>query len=222
MKKTVFLSNLVLLVVTAIVAYIYYLNGGLLLKGATSACFVAIGALNTYYSLRYCKAHKGFALLTFCALLLSMLGDVIINVNFIIGAVIFAFGHVCYVLAFTKRKAFCKADILLGSIIFVFSVLFLLLMPTLDFGGQIMQIICIIYALIISFMVGKAIANAVFQKSRTDYTAALGSILFFVSDMMLVLYVFGGADPFINTLCLLTYVPAQCIFAVSILLSAKE
>ena len=218
-----FFSNLVLLVVTSIVAYIYYLNGGLLLKGATSACFVIIGALNLCYSLRYCKkAHKGFASLTFCALLLSMLGDVILNVNFIIGAVIFAFGHVCYVLAFTKRKAFCKADILPGSIIFVFSVLFLLFMPTLDFGDQMMQIICIIYALIISFMVGKAIANAAFQKSKTDYTAALGSTLFFVSDMMLVLYVFGGADSFINTICLLTYVPAQCIFAVSILPSANE
>ncbi len=222
MKKIIFSSNILLLTITAVIAYVYNLNGGLFLKGLTSFCFVLIGGINTFYLIKHIGTNKKFASLTFTALLLSMLGDIILNIEFIIGAVIFALGHICYLFAFAKRTAFSKKDAVFGCLIFTASLLFLLLMPMLDFGSTFMQAICIIYALIISFMVGKAVSNAISEKRRTDRIIALGSVLFFISDMMLVLYVFGGANPLINTFCLFTYVPAQCVFAVSALSAANE
>ena len=87
--------------------------------------------------------------------------------------------------------------------------------PFLDFGSSFMKNICSIYALIISLMVGKAVSNLSREKNATNMAISIGSILFCVSDFMLMFDKFGSV-PGTSYLCLGTYYPAQFILAFSL------
>ena len=64
-------------------------------------------------------------------------------------------------------------------------------------------------------MVGKAISNLLEEKNATNITIVVGSILFIISDLMLMLDKFGSI-PGTNYLCLGTYYPGQFILAFSL------
>ena len=96
------------------------------------------------------------------------------------------------------------------------SFVFLLLFDGFDFTDSVLKTVCYIYALIISFMLGKAISNVFSIKSNYSLLIMIGSILFFISDVALLFYLFLNASEFANTICLITYFPAQCIIALSI------
>ena len=80
-----------------------------------------------------------------------------------------------------------------------------------------MQVVCCVYALIISLMVGKAIANFIKEKSKLNLIILIGSSLFFFSDFMLLFSVFSNLGLVFLALCLITYYPAEFILAYSIL-----
>ena len=101
------------------------------------------------------------------------------------GAIIFALGHVFYFFAYSQLVKFEWKDLIYGACILVPSVLVITLVPLFDFGGIVMQLVCIIYAVIISMMVGKAISNYIKVKSNINLFILVGSILFFISDLML-------------------------------------
>ena len=50
---------------------------------------------------------------------------------------------------------------------------------------------------------------------------ALAGLLFYLSDLMLLLYVFKDANVIFDKLCLMLYYPAQILFAVTIILDKK-
>ena len=79
-----------------------------------------------------------------------------------------------------------------------------------------MKGVCLLYALIISCMLGKASANYYRAQSLVTGLLQLGSILFFFSDFMLCLNIFADAPHITNILCLYTYFPGQCILAHSL------
>ena len=86
-----------------------------------------------------------------------------------------------------------------------------------------MQIVCLVYALIISLMVGKAISNFVKERTVLTATVLVGSILFFFfSDLMLVFDWFMGIGRIAALLCMSTYSPAECILAFSSWLNTKN
>ena len=85
-----------------------------------------------------------------------------------------------------------------------------------------MQILCCIYAFVISIMVGKAIANFIKEKSQLNLIILLGSILFFFSDFMLLFNVFADVGRIFSVLCLATYYPAEFLLAYSILKNKKR
>ena len=114
-----------------------------------------------------------------------------------------------------------KNDFKYGLIIGVFSLSIILFTPFLNFDNSIMKTICCIYAIIISFMVGKTISNLRKENNSTNKIITIGSILFFISDLMLMLDVFGGISV-TGYLCLATYYPAQFILAFSIFAYANE
>ena len=85
--------------------------------------------------------------------------------------------------------------------------------PLLDFGSVMMKIIGISYAVIICIMTGKAIMNFIRIKNRFNLILALGSVLFLISDIMLLMAYFSKIDfPFSN-FCLALYYPGQCLIA---------
>lgn len=214
MKKGFIIFNAIMFVLTIALDIVYALNGGLLLKAFASLCFVLLGAGNLVYCLKS-KTDKKYAIWLVVALFIAMLGDIAINLNFIIGAVVFAIGHIFYFVAYCFLHKICWKDLICASSIFVFALLIILLSPQLKFDGIIMKLVCVIYALIISFMLGKALSNFITKHSTLNLVILIGSILFFFSDAMLLFDVFG-AVPATGLLCLFTYYPGQFVLAHSI------
>jgi uncharacterized membrane protein YhhN len=162
------------------------------------------------------KNKKNFAILLCVGLFFAMLGDIILNIHFIFGAVLFAIGHVFYFGANMFLQKICIWDFVIAVVIFVPAVLFMLLCPIFGFESILMKLVCVFYGAIISFMVGKAINLAINQKTLTSFALAIGSVLFFVSDFMLLLHVFGNVGLWSNIVCLATYYPAQFLLGFSI------
>ncbi|MBQ3230358.1 MAG: lysoplasmalogenase [Clostridia bacterium] len=214
MKRLFGILNILFIVGVAVGCFFYYRNGGLLLKGITSSFFALLGIINLLYSF-ISKSRARFPLLIALGLLLSATGDIVIGINFIAGALIFALGHIAYFAAYCFKSRFSVKDLVPSGVIFAVASAFILLYDALEFGGLIMQAVCIIYALIISLMCGKAIAMYMALREKAAALAALGSVLFLISDLMLLIYCFGGGAEAVNTVCMLTYFPAQCLIALS-------
>ena len=211
MKKMFLYINIALMAFVMILDVIYMFVGGLLLKAITSLVFVAIGGVNLVFAIREKKGLK-FPILLTIALFVAMLGDVIINIDFMIGAIIFAAGHVIYFVAYINLNKFETSNLVYTAAIAVPSMLIVLFAPGLDYGGVVMKIVCCLYALIISFMVGKALSNFLKEKSITNLFILIGSCLFFISDLMLLLDVFGKIPGTIYV-CLATYYSGQALIA---------
>ena len=67
-------------------------------------------------------------------------------------------------------------------------------------------------------MVGKAIGNLVQDRNAATVTIAVSSMLFFFSDLMLVLRWFVKSIEWADNVCLATYYPALSLLAFSMLL----
>ncbi len=220
MKKLAYIFNSILLALILAGDICYIIFGGTWLKGLTSVMFVLLAVLNLIFAIRLKKCNIKFASFLLTGLVFAMLGDILLNIHFITGAVLFAMGHVFFFVSYLFLVKFNWWDLLCGAIIFVPSVLFIVLAPMFNFGGVTMELVCVFYALIISFMVGKAASNFIRQKNLLNLLILIGSVLFFFSDLMLLLNVFGGLPKFVDVLCLITYYPAEFLLAHSIIANA--
>ncbi len=217
MKKTFNILNLILIIAVLIGDVCYTTFGGLWLKGLTSFMFVLIGVTNLVFIFKQkLDNQKKFAIIMLVGLIFAMLGDIVLNIFFVGGAGLFAIGHMFYFVAYCVLAKFNIKDLIFALIIFVPSALVILLVPIFDFGGIFMQVVCLVYALIISCMLGKSISNLVRQKNILNIILVIGSCLFFFSDLMLLFNVFGDVGLWADILCLATYYPAQCFLAYSI------
>ncbi len=225
MKKTFYIINAILIALICASAICYDRLGGLWLKGLTSSGFVILGAINLIFIFKN-NSNKKFGILMLVGLCLGMVADVVLNLNglFIAGAAIFAIGHVFYVIAYCMLAKFRWTDLIASAAIFIPAALFIILAPIFNFGGILMEIVCVVYALIISMMAGKAISNLIRERTISNLLILIGSVLFVFSDMMLLLGVFGANMPFatLDSLCILTYYPAQCLLAHSLMHIKKK
>lgn len=213
MKKTFKILN-VAAVLAAALAYILY-RCGMVPKGVASLGFVLIGVINLVYAVLQGTIGRKFPVLMTLGLLFCMVGDVAIDRNFIVGAALFALGHIFYCIAYCSLSKFKGKDLVPIALFFTASALLITLVPIFDFGSPLMEGICIVYALIISCMVGKSVTNCLQNRSAARILLTVGSILFYFSDLMLVFDTFGGISA-AGPLCLGTYYPAQCLLAVSV------
>ncbi|MDE6411582.1 MAG: iron-containing alcohol dehydrogenase [Clostridia bacterium] len=195
----------------------------LLMKGIASAGFVLVGIVCFVWSLKI-KADVKFPAIMLCGLVFAMAGDIVLNIHFIAGAALFAVGHVLYVCSYMFLQKFKWTDLIAGLCVFVPAVLFITLAPIFDFGGILMEIVCIVYGLILSCMLGKAISLLIRKQSALHAMIAIGSILFFVSDFALLINMFAIKNLATRVVCLGTYYPAQLLLALSIFVycTAKE
>lgn len=217
-KKDYFLmANLVLVLLIIVGDSLYMRYGELWMKSVTSILFVAMGVVNLIYLVLNKNKDYRFPAIMLTGLIFACLGDIILEVEFIVGAALFAIGHIFYFVAYCFLSKFKWTDLIYGFCILLPSVLFITLAPIFDFDGILMEIVCVVYAVIISLMVGKAIANFVRERNWLNLLIMIGSILFFFSDLMLLLNVFAHL-PYVGTLCLATYYPAEILLAFSIFL----
>lgn len=219
MKKSFIRVNAIALTLMLIFDICYMFGGGLLAKSIASIMFVIAGVTNLIYCIKN-KENLKFPKWMVIALTCAMLADIFIVLNFYLGVIVFAIGHIFYLISYCMLDKINRRDLICGISIFIFALLVIEFTPFLDFGSNLMKGVCSVYALIISFMVGKAISNLLKEKNTTNMTIVIGSILFFISDMMLMFDKFGSI-PGTSYLCLGTYYPAQFILASSLFIYAS-
>lgn len=215
MKKRFFALNLLLIAATLISGFCYYQFGGITLKGFASSLFALTGLVNLIYAIR-AKVKPAFPILMLTGLFLCMVGDIVLNIEFIYGALIFAIGHLFYVAAYCRLAPLTARDLLPIAVMAVFTVLLITVSPLFHFSSPLLEGVCVLYGVIISCMVGKAVSNFLRERSATNTVLIIGSCLFYFSDLMLALNAFADAPHICDTLCLASYYPAQCLLAYAV------
>lgn len=216
MKRRTLQLNIVLAVLTVVLCFLYARQGGLQLKALTCSGFALLGIVNLWFCTRTRCPTLRFPVLLTLGLLVCMAGDIALNLHFLTGAAIFASGHVLYLAAYGVLTPFHPRDLLPALGIFGSCAALILLTPLFDFGSPLIRWVCLFYALVISCMLSKAIANYYHTSDRVTGILLLGSSLFFFSDVMLCLDFFSNASDIAGYLCLFTYFPGQCVLAHSL------
>ncbi len=222
MSKTLKIINIVFAILIAIGDVFYITGDNVWVKGLTSALFVVLGTINLVYAIKNKTSNLKFCIIILVGLFFAMLGDILLEIEFIVGAILFAVGHVFFFVSYLQLVRFKWKDLLCALIIAIPSILIITLVPIFNFGGVLMEIVCVCYAVIISCMVGKAVSNYITVRSSLHLIILIGSALFFFSDLMLLFNVFGHVGKVFGVLCLLTYYPAEFILAYSIKHTCKK
>ena len=214
-NKILLVVNLLLMAAVFTGNYFFLTVGGSDIKALTSGGFVLMGLVNLIFAVAVKGRQVKYVATLAVGLTLACLGDILIGPSFVIGAALFALGHVCFFLAYCVLDRVRPLDLAIGGGIFAAAGSFVLFAPILHFSEGYMQIVCLVYALIISLMVGKAVGNLVRTRSLVTVLVLAGSILFFFSDLMLVFDWFADAGRISGLLCMGTYYPAECLLAIS-------
>ena len=214
LNKIVLGLNITLIVALCVMNFFYQRAGfELTLKCICSSCFALQGLINLFYAYKTKQENMKFFVIMAIGLIFALAGDVAIEIVFVAGAGLFAIGHVWFIFAYCALNDFKWKDLIYGAVIFVGAALFILLFKGLKFNPEFMKWVCLIYALIISTMLGKAISNLIRERNILNILIVAGSILFFFSDFMLLLNNFMGTLSWTLYACLATYYPALSILA---------
>ncbi len=189
------------------------------IKLICSGGFMLMGIMNLLYAMKTkCKNLKLMVIMAI-AMIFAFLGDFAINQEFVSGVIFFALGHVFFVVAFLLYRKITKPDIVISSIWGVISVALILLCPLFVFEPSFFRYISAVYAGIISLMVGKALGNAIAEKSFYTKVIGVGSLLFYFSDVSLVFAWFSVIEErWISHLCMALYYPALVLMGWSMVI----
>lgn len=142
-----------------------------------------------------------------------MCADVLLGIVFFAGVGVFALGHVFYLVAFYFLERFRLRDLVMSLPAAAVSIFLVVGTPWIHVEDPVMRAILIVYALIISAMLGKAVSNLVSQSDTFRWLLAIGSIMFWFSDLILLMDMFGTSSRLTWILCSYSYWPTQNILA---------
>ena len=213
-----FYINIVFSICVYVLNFFYqYNNFNFTLKCITSSLFALLAIINFTYCIGEKKKKEDLKYPFFMVLgaVFCFLGDAFINHYFIIGVVFFALGHVFYVAGYFMLQKFKLLDLYIGGGLGLLAGGFVLLCPYLEFDALVLKIACVVYAFILSFMVGKTVSNFVTKKEKMNLYLMVGAILFFISDLCLLIcwFWFTKVSRAFNYTCMAVYYPANVIFA---------
>lgn len=218
-KKTINIINAILIAIQFVLAILYdRLGNPYVFKSIATGWFLIVAVFNFIFATKQHNNPKAYKIIMLIGLVFAAAGDIFLikNSTFVLGAALFAVGHVFYLTNFLILSKFKLRDLFIFIGLFAVCLLIILLYPGFNFNG--MLTIIIVYAFIISAMLAKAISNCFNADYRKQNIAIMiGALLFFISDVCLLFYVFGGAPLWVNSLCLFTYYPAQALLATSLL-----
>lgn len=216
--QKVLIINIVFSIIVLVCGNLFY-NHIAVAKTIGSVLFVAQCLTNIVLGkLLYNKEKNIFVWVLLLAQIFACAGDIVLEINFANGAIVFGVGHILFLVAFYVLNKFNWKDIpfILGLVIIV--ILVLTLYPNFDFKG--MKAVIYAYGAIISIMLGKAMSNCLTSSNKKlNYVILLGALLFYLSDLFLLFYKFAGIDGFTRFFCLHLYYPANCILAFCAFLS---
>ncbi len=216
MNSKIHLFNKILLTISMICLICYDVFGGLWLKGFTSFWFVLIGLLNLFHAIHHKCTNKKYVVLMTLGLICGMLADVLLGIVFSIGILVFALGHIFYLFAFYTLDKFKLSHLLIIVPISIASIYIITGTPFIQINDPTLKILLVGYAIIISCMLSKAITNFKSKRSFTTRLVLIASVLFFFSDFILAIDMFGESSRLTWILCSYSYWPAQNLLAYSL------
>lgn len=189
----------------------------LVLKILTSVLFVITGLTS------YCSnpKNKRYFTFIFLGLIFSLFGDTFLGIDsnggivFYIGVLSFAIGHIMYTIGLCKCTKYKIIDFIIFLLIAT-PIILLVVLGDFDFQGMIL-VICM-YAIIISFMVSKAIAlSRIYKENKKAVVLTIaGAIMFLISDIiLLVLFFYRVKYDILQQLNWIIYYPGQGLLALS-------
>ena len=221
-KKSFYYGNIFLFICAIICLVCYDIHGGLWLKGMTSFWFVILGLFNLIYAQKMKIKLSRFLILIELGLFFGMCADVLLGVAFIFGILFFTMGHVFYLIAFYALEKFTKKDFYIIFPITLISLFVVTGTPYIQIKDSFIKKLLLGYAVIIACMLGKAISNFTKSKSTSRILLLLGSAMFWFSDVMLAIDMFGQSSRLTWILCSYNYWPAQCLLACSLFCYVNE
>lgn len=189
------------------------------LKIVTSCLFVILGVI----SYKKGKSNKKYSLYIILGLIFSMFGDTFLVIDknqgicFYLGVAAFAIGHVMYIIGFSSCTKFTLRDFILFVIILT-PIVLTMVIGEFDFNG--MFIVIVVYAMIICFMVSKALSLTKYysdNKKAVIMTIA-GAFMFLISDIILLFLFFYTKEYMLlrEEANWIIYYPGQAILAMSL------
>lgn len=220
-KLSVIVGTNIALTLIVLVGNYFYQDMGMAypIKLICSGAFMLMGIVNLIYAIK-CKC-KNLKLMVVMAigLIFAFLGDFAINQEFVSGVVFFALGHIFFVVTYLMYRKITKIDVAISVVWGILAVGFILFCPYFAFDPPVFQYICAAYALIISVMVGKSLGNAIVEKSFYTIVIGIASVLFFFSDVALVLAWFSVLEGrWLSNLCMALYYPALVMLGWSMII----
>jgi len=169
------------------------------------------------------SAHRTYARAILLGMAFSCMGDIVLMLPFdafVPGLIAFLLAHVCYIVAFREGFRAGRWLALSAALLAVFAGINLAgLWPLLPND---LRIPVVVYVVVLALMATLALARAWMKNAATPSAptsarwAAIGAVLFVISDSVLAWDRFGGGLP-AATLCVLsTYYAAQYCIARSV------
>lgn len=170
-----------------------------ILKGSAAACFVAIGVLG-YLN----KTHDSFGLKLMIGLIFGMIGDILLNLRFVVGEdkgqkvfllgiVSFLVGHILYLAALIPLTSHLVACVLIGAVLA--AILLAYIFMTMDVKLA-FKIFGVFYLGAVIIMTVVAIDVAMVMSNIRSIEYAIGAVLFMMSDIVLIFNTFSGKTKF--------------------------
>jgi uncharacterized membrane protein YhhN len=158
---------------------------------------------------------KTYALWICFGLFFSLLGDIALlrpAQYFLAGLAAFLLAHVSYLIAFTRGMKFpARISIWLAYLV-IAAVLYDVLLPGLASG---LKLPVAVYAILVTLMAGQAMGRYAVLRSRPSWLAAIGALLFLLSDTLLSIDRFRSPLPLAPLFILVPYFMGQWLIAVS-------
>lgn len=188
-------------------------------KTTSSLLFLAIA----HFAQKECKKEKKttYYKLMSLGLFFSLLGDVFLVIKgidtlFILGVFSFACAHIFYTIAFFQFEKMSRVNLILTILLFSFLFWLMSNKEWVDLGQ--LKPMILGYALLLSLMAAKSFSALKYYKENPYFVTLtiLGSLLFFVSDCLLLFAFFGKQDlSYLETVNNPIYYVGQGLFGLS-------
>lgn len=158
---------------------------------------------------------KSYALWICISLLFSLVGDVALlrpAQHFLSGLAAFLVAHIAYLVAFTRDAKFPARFPICLAYILVAAILYCVLLPGLP-GA--LRLPVALYAILLASMAGQAMGRWSVRRSHYTWLAAVGALLFLLSDALLSIDRFRSSLPHASLLILPPYFVGQWLIALS-------
>ena len=211
LRNKLIIINTIFFILTIATDVLYItLHKPYIFKTLASLIFVSCGFSNVAIMLRAKHlTNKKYFIFLFIGLVFAMAGDILLIDYFVIGAAMFAIGHVFYFISYLTLQKFKLID--LAFIVPTLAIALVVILTTgLNFKGMLPLIL--VYAVVICTMLGKS-ASLFLTDKKNATMIFVGSLMFFLSDMFLMFSMFSSIGSIAGILCLSFYYPAQFVLA---------